>query len=1603
MKKYYFRIIELIVFLLLINSNGYSQYITGVEFFVDTDPGIGNATPIYATDGSFDDSIEHIFLNNLSVSNLNKGWHQLFIRGKDNANQWGPLKSIAFNIVKQNDPLVKDYTINSVEYFIDIDPGQGNAIQVPAADGSFNSAIEYISLNNLPVSNLTSGWHHLYIRGKDNNNQWGPTKSIAFNVDKKNEQETITDPTIESVEFFFDIDPGYGNGFPLSAIDGATDSAIEFVHWENNHNLELGYHTFNIRGKDSNGHWGPTKSISFNVEEEMQGGDTTFTISDAEYFIDTDPGEGNGIPINADDGMFDSIVEYVNLENINIQNLSEGTHYIYVRGKRNDGKWGPEKGFMFTIESLAKRIIEHNCNNQIIIQTFFTSPDNFIIREKIPYGLVPYNINENGIWNETEQLISWNVPSTNSTFDVSYQLSGDVQEYTLNGLIIINQAHYKIDGNQTSTITHCPINFVSDILPPAQIGRLYENPVEIQGGTYPYVFKILQNNSLPPGLSIHLTTGIIQGFPTQSGRYSFTVKVADTLNNENTHAYSIEVTDPLVCMTNSFPIITINSNSSLKLNAKGGKPPYTFSKISGELPHGISLTYDGKLSGNFLKAGNYEFTVKITDALSNKVVHNFVIDVSDPSVHGTASRTFNSLECTNQVSIQTSFSFPVGGFTLTEYIPDGLFPSEISQGGRWDYLERCIIWFDQSNLINPEFSYQVSGYAQQYSINGKLVTKDMSSVITGENIFELSTCPLNFISNYLPPGQINVSYETQLAMEGGIPPYRFKVLSGIMPTGLQLHETNGSISGIPTKAGAYTFSIVCEGQNNKSVKREFSIEVTQKLTFLTQYQLPNATVNTDMIIPIRASGGKTPYTFSFENNIFPENLQLNPNGMLTGIALKADEYAFTVMVSDFNKNNTQKTFSLLICEPLIIKTQRLYDCITGQSCEMTLHATGGFGEYQWEIYSGRLPSGLTFNSSSGDISGVTHQPVFNTFVMKVIDDDNRMAFKDFTFQVSHSLQFTSLNLPKALKNENYSEIIRITGGIAPFTYDFKGRMPDGLTFDNTSGRIYGQSSIGGTANIFMTVMDNSWPSPQKISQYMTIETTSFLTILTSSVIPRGRWGNEINPVILKAGGGLSPYTWNVTKGRLPSGISLNNATGILSGISVEQGNFVLSIQVTDAYSNQTEKEFIWHITDKLTITTDRLPDAAENAMYNFTLQAKGGVPPYQWRLKNTDLPDGLFLKNSTGMLYGEPVSQSSRSIVLEAYDSDNPPQVVEKSFHLEIIPKALYIFTPELPNCLLSQPYLTEIKALLGKPPYSWRLETGQLPSGLHLVHSPDQLSIEGTPTQIGENSFTILVSDNNTPPNYAKKMFTINIFGNIAITTNHLSQAQKGKTYHTILSAEGGNPPYTWRILQGSLPSGLTLNEITGIISGTVNDSIYDSEEFRIQVIDSGSPKSIDEKWLTIYVSDALHIITEIIPDAIQFHRYITTLDVVGGIKPYLFKVSNGALPYGLQLDELWGIISGFPKTYGEFPFSVQLSDSRMPPYFSTYKYVIKVSQGTPPVLVSGDLNADESLEISDAIIALQVLTQCRGIPVFMDADIYQDEHIDMIDVLMIMQELSK
>jgi hypothetical protein len=116
-----------------------------------------------------------------------------------------------------------------------------------------------------------------------------------------------------------------------------------------------------------------------------------------------------------------------------------------------------------------------------------------------------------------------------------------------------------------------------------------------------------------------------------------------------------------------------------------------------------------------------------------------------------------------------------------------------------------------------------------------------------------------------------------------------------------------------------------------------------------------------------------------------------------------------------------------------------------------------------------------------------------------------------------------------------------------------------------------------------------------------------------------------------------------------------------------------------------------------------------------------------------------------------------------------------------------------------------------GTPPYSFTVESGALPTGLSL--DPASGTVYGTPTATGSFIFGILLSDKGVQQ--VHRSFTIAITSPISITSGNLG-GTAGVAYSQTLTASGGTAPYTWSVASGNLPSGLTLNSSTGVISGT-------------------------------------------------------------------------------------------------------------------------------------------------------------------------------------------
>ena len=270
---------------------------------------------------------------------------------------------------------------------------------------------------------------------------------------------------------------------------------------------------------------------------------------------------------------------------------------------------------------------------------------------------------------------------------------------------------------------------------------------------------------------------------------------------------------------------------------------------------------------------------------------------------------------------------------------------------------------------------------------------------------------------------------------------------------------------------------------------------------------------------------------------------------------------------------------------------------------------------------------------------------------------------------------------------------------------------------------------------------------------------------------------------------------------------------------------------------------------------------------------------------------------------------------------------------------ALYIYTKTIANGRVNDAYSATLEAKLGIPPYSWSVVSGALPPGLTLTSTQSVANITGTPEQTGVFTFTAQVCDSHCPTICSTRQFTVEMYSQLAITNTGVKTCLMNIPYSETILVAGGELPYTFRITQGQLPTGLYLNPDTGHISGQTSLPPGNSTTFTVTVTDYGNPSATASKEFVIHIVDPLSIVTQSIPNGMQEASYTTSLQGSGGISPHHWFLQTGSLPAGITLNEATGVISGIPQGCGSFPFTIRLEDSAPVTMETTHDFVLDVA----------------------------------------------------------------
>lgn len=253
----------------------------------------------------------------------------------------------------------------------------------------------------------------------------------------------------------------------------------------------------------------------------------------------------------------------------------------------------------------------------------------------------------------------------------------------------------------------------------------------------------------------------------------------------------------------------------------------------------------------------------------------------------------------------------------------------------------------------------------------------------------------------------------------------------------------------------------------------------------------------------------------------------------------------------------------------------------------------------------------------------------------------------------------------------------------------------------------------------------------------------------------GTVGVPYSEDVSATGAGTTPYTWTVTAGTLPGGLTLSDASnkGRISGTPTTAGTYTFTLQVADSATETATRAFTIPVYPVLQVTTSSLPNAAVGTTYSQTLTASGGSGTYNsWSLTNGTLPPGLTL--SSGVISGTPTTVGSWEFTVRVTDSVGI--TMDRGLGITVEESgALAVAIPSIGQVTVNIPYNLQLAATGGSRIYSrWLVVSGALPTGLSLNGTTGLIS--GTPTTTGSFTAAVQVADSDTTTATRSLSFTV-------------------------------------------------------------------------------------------------------------------------------------------------------------------------------------------------------------------------------------------------------
>jgi large repetitive protein len=1119
------------------------------------------------------------------------------------------------------------------------------------------------------------------------------------------------------------------------------------------------------------------------------------------------------------------------------------------------------------------------------------------------------------------------------------------------GFIVTDSAGRTFHGFASLTVGSTTVVITqSSNLGTFQMGVINQ-PISAIGGTSSEVWSITAG-ALPAGLSLRndiQNNETISGVPTATGNFSFTVSV-NSAGAVTAQAFTMRIS-PIVVMDQTYvPDGFVGVvYSGYTLTATGGAAPLTWTATSG-LPTGMALSSAGVLSGTPAAAGFYNIFFTVTDGVDT-ISRSISFNVSKIQITSAALLP----TATQGTAYSTTLTSSGGTGTIT-WTANGL-PSGLTVNASTGVISGT-----------PSTSAGVGTY--NISVTATDSTSTFYTKYTQMDLVGLTPRLVQLIDGFGTDCTIGMYCSRTVSQQtGGVAPFTWTVTG--LPTGMSfrtgaayaayydgVYPWNLQIWGVPTVAGKFNVSFTVTDATGAASTQVFPLVVSKLFTGAA----PGGTINVPYSYTFKVQGGAGPYTAQLISGAFPAGLTFNTTTLtLSGTPVENGNANTSYIVLFTDASNPGNTYKLSTginiasdgTTTISVNSQNLGTATVNAAYSNTLSACC-VPTYSWSLLAGStLPPGLTL-SSSGVLSGTPTAVGTYNFVVKAADatNANNFGIRNITLTVTNITAITVTGTGNALVFGNvgtaYSQTLTATGGTGAITWSLLGGsfpsfLPPGLSLDPNTGIISGTPTAGGFFNFTVVATDSAGNTSSRgfnLSIYaagvLPPLVLNFGPNLGTSVI-----GTFNQAFSLSASGGSGIYTFSYTPGatKVP-GMRFLQGTLVpfggtqpayFAGVIATPGVYTVPVRVTDSTGAFIDRTATWTVVNTVFADQSSLPKATINVPYSYTMHPIGGSGSYS--VTSTNLPAGLSV-STAGVISGTPTAAGSTSVTLSLTDTTNNITV---GFGFTLVVNAFSIDTAAvLPSGAVSTPYSQQLAAANCGTGCTWTVASGGLPSGITLSSSG---LLSGTSSAFYNSGFAIQASGS---AGTVQKQFAllINFPQPLQITNGVTLNSSIGNTVSTALTASGGQGPYTWSLVSGSLPTGVTIagpgetlasNLLPGfsylagrlIAAGTYN--------FTIKVADSATTPATATQAITWNVS-ALSVNYTTFPvtaggvttPLVYNTSYSQQILVLGGSGNYTsWTVTFGAFPPGLTLGPT-GVLSGTPTNTGTFnnTVTIQVTD---------------------------------------------------------------------------------